>query len=554
MNWSDPAAIAYASAAVTCAAVSVVTLRRRADNPTLALSLSFVMLGGCWWSVGLAVAVASSNATVAAIALLAYALGASVMVVAFLCLGYCIAWPQWVPRRWILLILLIEPILNMLALATNPWLQLEYRGAGVGQLTGSAGWVYGPAYWMDTGYIYLEMAVGLGLILWAWWKASPAFRGQRLALFLAAMVPLAANAVFLAGGFGHILDPTPLSFAVTGTMMWFAIFRQDLFTFAPVARALIIDQIGDAVVVISPAGRVLDLNPAADALIRGFNTNAPAELVGSSARGLVGAVATTADGRETEVAVELPAGRAEFQVRSSLLVDRHGRSLGTVLVARDVTEANAQSRRLSAAHTQLVRQLETIERLREDLVELASRDTLTGLHNRRHMVESFGSMITTAESTGEPLSVVLFDVDRFKAINDDYGHLAGDTVLVAIAQLMQDQAPAGALVARWGGEEFFVALPGADARAGLAFAEDLRRRCELRATDVAGQMVHSTISGGVATYPASGATVDELFQAADVTMYEAKNAGRNLVRLHPGPGPSATADVQTRFVEFGTVA
>jgi diguanylate cyclase (GGDEF)-like protein len=105
-------------------------------------------------------------------------------------------------------------------------------------------------------------------------------------------------------------------------------------------------------------------------------------------------------------------------------------------------------------------------------------------------------------------------------------------VLVELATLMSEQAPVGALVARWGGEEFFVALPGADSTAGVAFAEDLRRRCELNVIDVEGRMIRCTLSGGVAAYPASGTTMEELFHAVDASMYEAKNAGRNLVRLH----------------------
>ena len=80
-------------------------------------------------------------------------------------------------------------------------------------------------------------------------------------------------------------------------------------------------------------------------------------------------------------------------------------------------------------------------------------------------------MIVVAERTGDPLAVALFDVDRFESINDVYGHLDGDAVLVGLAQLMREQAPPETPVVRWGEEEFFVALFGADAPAGLAFAE-----------------------------------------------------------------------------------
>jgi diguanylate cyclase (GGDEF)-like protein len=539
----DPAVIAYAAAAVVLAVVAVVAWRRRAHNLTLGAALTVVMVGACWWAVSFIVLRVATNETVAAITMLATFLGPSTMCAAFMCLGLAIARPQWVPRRAVILALLVEPVLITLAGLTNPWHLLVYRGAGAAQLTGPAGWTYGPLFWLDTWFTYLEMVIGLGAIAWAWWKASPAFRRQWLPVFLAALVTLATNVVFLVGGLDDILDPTPLGLAVTGTIVWYAVFRQELITFSPVARALIIDQIGDAVVVISPAGRVLDLNPAAVDLLRGMNPHAPTKLVGASAQevfgdGLIAAI----DGRETEVVVELAGVRAEFQVRASLVVDRHHRGLGTVFVARDVTEANAAIRRLAAAHSQLVRQVEIIERLRVDLAELASRDPLTGLHNRRHMVEGFASMIAAAEQTGEPLAVVLFDVDRFKSVNDEYGHLAGDAVLVGVAQLMGEQAPAGALVARWGGEEFFVALPGTDAATGLAFADDLRRRCELNVIVVEGRMIRCTLSGGVAAYPASGTTMDELFHAVDVSMYEAKNAGRNLVRLHLDRAPSTAVD------------
>jgi len=104
-------------------------------------------------------------------------------------------------------------------------------------------------------------------------------------------------------------------------------------------------------------------------------------------------------------------------------------------------------------------------------------------------------------------------------------------VLVALAHRIQELAPSGALVARWGGEEFFVALPGAGAATGLTFADDLRLRCAQDAIDVDGRTIRCTLSGGVAVYPTSGTMVDELFHAADLAMYQAKNAGRNVVRL-----------------------
>ena len=530
----DPVVIANTAAAVFCATIAAVSWRRRAQNWALAITLTFVMVGGAWWSICLAVVEGATNQTIAAIARLVTFPGPSVLAASFMCLGLTLARPQWVPRRWMLLALLVEPALITLAGLSNPWHLLVYRGAGAAHLTGSAGWTYGPIFWLDSAYGYLLMAIGMALVAWSWWKALPAFRGQRLAVFVGALAPLAVNVVFLAGKLGEDADPTPLGLAVTGTIMWYAIFRQDLFAFSPVARALIVDQIGDAVVVVSPGGRILDLNLAARDLLRSMNPWAAAKPIGVPARDVFGKMLATTESRQIDFVVEFPGGRNEYEVRSSSLVDGRRRPLGDVYVARDVTEANALSRRLAAAHTQLVRQVETIDMLRANVVEQASRDPLTGLHNRRHLVEHFASMLAAAEAAGGTLAVALFDIDHFKSVNDDYGHLAGDAVLVALAHRIQERAPAGALVARWGGEEFFVALPGADATSGLVIADDLRRRCAQDTIDFECWTLGCTLSGGVASYPSSGTTMDELFHAADLAMYQAKNAGRNVVRQAVG--------------------
>jgi len=525
------AGLAYLVAAALLAWAAVAAWRHDAHNPAFAAASMLIFAGGSWSAIADAAALAT-NETVAAIAMPAVFPGVGVVASAFVCLGLCLTRPQWVPGRWLVVALLVEPVLMMLAGLTNPWHLLVYRGPGAAQLVGSAGWTYGPLYWADTWYCLLAMAVAIGIITRTWWSVSSVGRAARLALIFAATVGVAPCAVYRLGGFGKILDPIPLTIAVLATVMTIWVHRQDAFAFSPIARALIVDQIGDVVAVISPDGKVLDLNLAAVTLVRAMNPDAPDRLVGAPARELFGDELTIPDGRETELVVELPGSRVEVQVRASVLVDRRDRTLGTVYVARDVTEANAVSRRLAAAHSQLVQQVETIEKLRVNLVELASRDPLTGLHNRRHLVECFASMIATAQDAAEPLTAVLFDVDRFKAINDDYGHLAGDAVLVELAQRIRENAPPDALVARWGGEEYFVALPCADAATGFAFADDLRYRCEQEPVVVAGRMIHCTLSGGVSTYPASGTTMDELFHSADEAMYAAKNAGRNLVRLH----------------------
>ncbi|WP_448061710.1 histidine kinase N-terminal 7TM domain-containing diguanylate cyclase [Cellulomonas hominis] len=539
MTVRDAAGIAYAVIAVVFTWIAILSWQRRRHSPTVAVSLAVVMLALGFSAAADAVAVTATSERVAAIASLAIVPGIGLATGALLCLGLGIARPQWVPPRALVRALTVEPLLLAVAVATNPLHLGVYRGTGAAELTGSATWGYGPVFWVHTGYCYLLLALGLGAIVQAWRRAPGAFRRQRRTLVLAILIPSAANLTYLARGFGDMVDPTPFGFAVAGALLAHALFREELFTLSPVARALIVDQIGDVIVVLDPTGRILDLNVAATELVRCGHPDAPADLVGSPAGDLFGRI-LDAEPDRASTTVETHGRLTEFEVRRSPLLDLRGRSLGEVFVARDVTETNAQSRRLAEANTRLVHQIETIDRLRSDLAEQAGRDPLTGLHNRRHMVERFPLMVAESARAGAPLAVVLLDVDLFKEINDQHGHLVGDQVLVALAHRLRTHAPAQSLLARWGGEEFFIALPGTDAAGGLVVADDLRRRCAGFPIAVADHTIHCTLSGGVAAFPTSGTTTNELFHAADMALYTAKADGRNRVHAHAGAHADAT--------------
>ncbi|WP_186816566.1 histidine kinase N-terminal 7TM domain-containing diguanylate cyclase [Cellulomonas aerilata] len=530
---TDPAGVAYSVAGVVFVLVAAVTWRRRTLNPPVARALVAVMLGACWWSVADAVAVAAVEPRVAGVASLAIFPGLGVTVATFVWLAATLARTHGSPRRRLLAGLLVEPVLITAAAATNPWHALVYTGAGTPDLTGSALWGFGPLFWVHSLYCYAVLAVGIAMVGHAWWTAPAAFRAQRLGLLVAVLVPAVGNALNLLGALPVDLDPTPLGLAGTGVVMAYALFREHLFTFTPVARALIIEGISDAIVAVSPMGRVIDVNAAAVDLVHRIDPGAT-QIIGARAADLLPASMAGTD-EATEVHVDLDGRPAELHVRSSRLVGRRGRSLGSVLVARDVTEVAAQRRHLAEANARLTEQVATIERLRSDLAELAGRDALTGLHNRRHLVTEFAALLAAAGSSGEPLSVVLLDVDRFKSINDRHGHLTGDAVLVAVAHLLAGAAPDGALVARWGGEEFFVALPRTSGPEAASFADGVRARLERDGVAVAGRTIPCTVSGGVATSTADGATTDALFHAADVRLHAAKRSGRNRV-LACGPG------------------
>jgi diguanylate cyclase (GGDEF)-like protein len=165
--------------------------------------------------------------------------------------------------------------------------------------------------------------------------------------------------------------------------------------------------------------------------------------------------------------------------------------------------------------------------MRSDLVHRTKSvlDGLTGMLNRRALEQRLTELEGQAAVTGRPIAVLAGDIDRFKAINDEYGHAAGDDVLVDIAYRLRKQLRAFDLAYRVGGEEFLVLLPGATVHEAAARAEQLR--AAVAAEPVGGLDV--TISFGVAASEPGAFDRDELLAAADRALYEAKAAGRNRV-------------------------
>ncbi len=164
-------------------------------------------------------------------------------------------------------------------------------------------------------------------------------------------------------------------------------------------------------------------------------------------------------------------------------------------------------------------------------IELAVTDGLTGLHNRRYLDNHLKLLIDRAVARGRPLSICITDIDRFKSVNDTYGHDAGDEVLRDFAHRVRSTVRGADLACRFGGEEFVVVMPDTAADAAAAIAERLRTIVEDRpfALPNSDTKLSITASLGLATLNLSGDTPEALLKRADTALYQAKNNGRNQV-------------------------
>jgi two-component system, sensor histidine kinase LadS len=188
------------------------------------------------------------------------------------------------------------------------------------------------------------------------------------------------------------------------------------------------------------------------------------------------------------------------------------------------------------------------DRLREQRVALsdaerrAQTDPLTGVLNRRSLIERLHAACVRAQARGLPIALLFIDLDHFKAINDTRGHLAGDACLRAVIEPIQKELRLSDVIGRYGGEEFVVILSSADASAAQAIAQRIRERVEGLEVAGFGPPIRLTCSIGVAASDALGVWGQELVASADAAVYAAKNAGRNQVHVavaEPVPAPAS---------------
>ena len=162
------------------------------------------------------------------------------------------------------------------------------------------------------------------------------------------------------------------------------------------------------------------------------------------------------------------------------------------------------------------------------------RDALTGLYNRRYLIDAFERELHRARRSNEELAVLVIDIDHFKRINDTFGHAAGDEVLRCVARFMLSVVRAGDILCRLGGEEFVLLQTKAVADAIVERADKLRH--DIAKLDIVHQgrrVGPVTLSIGIAIFPLHGLTVDAMLHAADDALYAAKHAGRNRVMMAP---------------------
>ena len=229
--------------------------------------------------------------------------------------------------------------------------------------------------------------------------------------------------------------------------------------------------------------------------------------------------ATMGDGqpREAEVFLRHHEGhRVPVRVRVTPVRDREGKIIGAVEIFDDRAELSATRREVS------------------ELRDLAMRDALTGLPNRRRFEMSMASRIAELAGYGRSFGLLVADIDRFKLVNDQHGHAAGDVALRTVARTLLESSRAQDDIARYGGEEFVLTITDVDVAALRVIAERFRALVNRSRARIDDHDLRITISLG-GTIAHVGDTAEAIFSRADAALYRAKEGGRNRVFLHLDP-------------------
>jgi len=221
-----------------------------------------------------------------------------------------------------------------------------------------------------------------------------------------------------------------------------------------------------------------------------------------------------------------------YQIQEKILITEKGERI-LVSFALDISMQKEAQSQLINAHVQLSHQTKALKAAEEELKKQANHDYLTDLYNRRYFQQISQDLLNIAKREAIKLSIIMLDIDKFKMVNDTYGHSAGDQVLKHLALVLTEHTRKSDIVARIGGEEFAVLLLNSDKNSAAVIAEKLRETVDGQSVPIDGEThISFTVSLGVASVDVENeSNIDTALNRSDTALYRAKNSGRNKVMV-----------------------
>lgn len=430
-----------------------------------------------------------------------------------------------------LIVLLIIPVLTLLFDATNPLHHLIYRSYELDPLLG-APYIYKEyGIWFVVHGIYLFscLLAAFILLLSRWKETAISYRPQILALMCGQLVPMVTAFIYLMNLTPEGIDPVPMVIWISSALFLWSIHYSRMLSILPIAKETIFNSITDGVIVLDESRRLIEYNQACQNMLPALNRT----MFGQRIETLWQQLSAEPFPHESQIVgavkdlhLTLDGKKFIYQVRTSAFTQGN-KQTGLLIIFTNMTQ---------------------LKLLQQQLERQAYYDELTDIYNRRAFFQKAEQAFTAAKNEQRPFTVILFDIDHFKKVNDTYGHQIGDQLLIHIATLLRTWQKPHTIYARYGGEEFVIALPGYTLAQGEAAADELRGQIEATPLLINQNAIAVTSSFGVSTIAGSRAEEDaavgeytgawrkgewqQVLQYADEALYEAKRTGRNLVQSY----------------------
>ncbi|WP_046175299.1 histidine kinase N-terminal 7TM domain-containing diguanylate cyclase [Domibacillus indicus] len=418
------------------------------------------------------------------------------------------------PRKWMYAVLFGIPVITVMLNWTNSYHHFYYTSVGLGRNMGHpvARLEGGPWFWVQTVFLYFCVLAGAWILLSQLKRVSSRFHIQILMMGIGILIPVAGTLFYLSGLSGG-LDFGPVFMCASFLFHGAALLRFRMFDVVPVARETIFESLEEGVLVLDQREMIVDYNRAMKPLLPFLTDDA----IGRPLKEILGFDKQLADilqsGQEGDYKLIQGSRKLHFHIRFASLLNKKKEPVGKIVMFINITER---------------------VQMEEQLQKLARTDGLTGLLNRTFFLEQAEAACFGIKEKGDSVSLIMFDIDHFKQVNDTFGHEAGDLVLMKVAETARKSMRSQDLLARYGGEEFIIFLPHTSLADANERAEALRTAIAEATVYVEDKALNVTSSFGISQVWIEAGSIESpvqmLMREADQALYAAKRNGRNCVQ------------------------
>lgn len=504
--------IALITTALTMLILSFISWRRRASGAA-AVYLSISLFSVFIYSFGYAMELQSETLRAAMFWVRFQHWGIDFIAPSWLLFALAVSgYEKWISRKLIVAIFIL-PVVLFLVSQTLGWLNLGHHNPRM-DLSGPF-----PIFIYDrniynyviVGYYSLCLGISLLIFLIMYFRSVSSFRNQVVIYLLGSLLPWLALILYNLNLFTSNIDLTPLALGVSGVLFTVGFTKYKILDIIPLARDIIFENMKEGALVLDIENRIIDFNPALQAIFPQMKE----QDVGSPFRDVFSEYLLLSElidqGQKDRIEFQVGEGDTAlfYRVRLSIIENNKGRPTGKMISFYEFTEE---------------------KRLMDDLERLAATDGLTGIYNRQHFDHLVRKEIARVNRYGGELSMLMLDLDKFKSINDTYGHVAGDKALIAVVDTFNNILRESDILARFGGEEFVILAIQTNFSEAKTLAERLRLALESKTFDIEGYEIQILASFGV-THIDSGedVTPEKFYKWVDRGVYKAKDMGGNRV-------------------------